>query len=222
MITQPSHAALSGEFAAKMQGAQFPPLDAAVVRAIALHDAGWGAPDAQAIMQSRSDRQGCPKSFIACGVKEFVAAWEKSIDVAEASSSPAGGYMVSRHFARIAEQGARQLAESDRQIASAFLEREAVRQKRLAAQQNRSIEALELLTDVLQFCDLLSLYACCGARENVEFPAYFGIKARLTVEGDSYKLEPALIEPGAKFQVAALRHPATKEESGREITITFK
>ena len=45
MITQPSHAALAGEFAAKMTGAQLPKLDAALVRAIALHDAGWGIPD---------------------------------------------------------------------------------------------------------------------------------------------------------------------------------
>jgi len=221
LITQPSHAALAGDFAAKMTGMQLPQLDAALVRAIAMHDAGWGAPDAQAIMQSRSDRQGCPKSFIACSVKDFVAAWEKSIEMAEASSSPAGGYMVSRHFARIAEQNARLLPENDRLIASAFLEHEAARQKRQAAQQDRSIDALEQLTDVLQFCDLLSLYVCCGARENVEFPEYFGVKARLTVDADGYKLEPALIEPGAKFAVAALRHPTTKEESGRETTIVF-
>ena len=219
LITQPSHAALAGEFAAKMNGLQLPQLDAAVVRAIAMHDAGWGAPDAQAIMQSRSDRQGCPKSFIACSVKDFVAAWEKSIEMAEAASSPAGGYMVSRHFARIAEQNAQLLPEADRQIAAAFLEQEAVRRKQLAAQQDRSIETLEQLTDVLQFCDLLSLYVCCGARDNVEFPAYFGVKVRLTTQDNGYKLEPAVIEPGATFQVAALRHPASKEVSGREIEI---
>jgi uncharacterized protein DUF3891 len=218
LITQPSHAALAGEFAAKMNGPQLPQLDAAVVRAIAMHDAGWGAPDAQAIMQSRSDRQGCPKSFIACSVKDFVAAWEKSIEMAEAASSPAGRYMVSRHFARIAEQNARLLPEADRQIASSFLEHEAARQKQLAAQQDRSIETLEQLTDVLQFCDLLSLYVCCGARENVEFPAYFGVRVRLITQDNGYKLEPAVIEPGTTFQVAALRHPATKEVSGREIS----
>ena len=219
MITQPSHAALAGEFAAKMTGPQFPQIDTALIRAIALHDAGWGGPDAQAIMQSRSDRQGCPKSFVACSVKDFVAAWDKSIEIAEISSSPAGGYMVSRHFARIAEQNERLLPESDRQIASAFLERESARQKQLAAQQDRSIETLELLTDVLQFCDLFSLYVCCGAQENVEFPKYFGMNVRLTVEDHGYKLEPALIPPGATFHVAALRHPASREISGREIEI---
>ena len=221
MITQPSHAALSGEFAARMTCAQAPKLDAALVRAIALHDAGWGVPDAQAIMQSRSISQGSPKSFIACSVGEFLAAWEKSIDVAE-SACPAGGYMVSRHFVRIAEHGAAQIADGDRHNVASFLEHEAARQKQLAGKQNHSAEELESLTDVLQFCDLLSLYVCSGARERVEFPEYFGTKARLTVEADGYKLEPQWIEPGTTFAVAALRHPATKEVSGREITIKIK
>jgi hypothetical protein len=222
MITQPSHAALAGEFATRMTYAQTPKLDAALARAIALHDAGWGVPDSQTIMQSRSISHGCPKSFIACGVSEFVAAWEKSIDIAEAASSPAGGYLVSRHFVRLAEHGAAQIADVDRHKVARFLEQEAIRQKQLAAKQNHSAEELELLTDVLQFCDLLSLYVCSGAREHVAFPEYFGTKARLAIEADGYRLEPPLIEPGAEFRVAALRHPATKEVSGREITITIK
>jgi hypothetical protein len=218
MITQPSHAALAGEFAGKMTGAHVAELDSALVRAIALHDAGWGVPDAQAIMSSRSVQQGCPRSFIDCKVSDFVAAWEKSIDIAE-SAGPAGGYIVSRHFARIAEHGAAKIAEGDHQQITRFLEHEAVRQKRLAAKQNHSSEELELLTDVLQFCDLLSLYVCSGARANAEFPEYFGLKARLNVETEGYRLEPPLIEPETEFRVAALRHPATKEESGQEMGI---
>jgi hypothetical protein len=126
---------------------------------------------------------------------------------------------VSRHFARIAEHGAVKFAEGDRQITTRFLERETARQKQLAAKQSHSAEELELLTDVLQFCDLLSLYVCSGARENVEFPEYFGLKALLTAEAEGYRLEPPLIEPGTEFRVAALRHPATKEVSGLEIEI---
>ncbi|HXA83894.1 MAG TPA: DUF3891 family protein [Candidatus Dormibacteraeota bacterium] len=218
MITQPSHAALAGEFAARMTGVDLPNLDAPVIRAIALHDAGWGTPDAQAIMQSRSVNQGRPKSFIACGVAEFVNAWEKSIDIA-ASASAAGGYIVSRHFERIAKVNASKISEGDRQIAESFLQKEAARQAQLAARQEHTPKELEALTDVLQFCDLLSLYVCCGARQNVEFPEYFGIKARLTVEAHSYRVDPILIEPGTEFVVAALRHPATKEASGQEIKI---
>jgi Protein of unknown function (DUF3891) len=218
MITQPSHAALAGEFAGKMTGPHVAKLDSAVVRAIALHDAGWGVPDAQAIMLSRSVQQGCPRSFIDCKVSEFVAAWEKSIDIA-GSAGPAGGYIVSRHFARIAEHGGAKIAEGDRHRITRFLEHETVRQKELAEKQSRSLEELELLTDALQFCDLLSLYVCSGARENAEFPEYFGLKARLTVEAEGYRLEPQVIESGAVFAVAALRHPTTKEVSGQEIEV---
>jgi hypothetical protein len=218
MITQPSHAALAGEFAAKLTGVDLPALDAQIIRSIALHDAGWGILDAQAIMRSRSVSQGPPTSFINCDVGEFVNAWEKSIDVA-ASASPAGGYIVSRHFERIAKVNASRVPEESREAAERFLQNEAARQKQLAARQNYTAKELEELTDVLQFCDLLSLYVCCGAQQNVEFPEYFGIKARLSVQPDSYTLDPILIEPGTEFAVAALRHPATKEVSGREIEI---
>jgi hypothetical protein len=164
--------------------------------------------------------QGSPKSFIACNAGEFINAWEKSIDIAE-SSGPAGGYIVSRHFARIAEFGITKYPASDRNRAQRFLEHEAGRQKHLAAKQDYSPAELEQLTDVLQFCDLLSLYVCSGARDNAEFPQYFGMKVRLTVEAEGYRLEPQIIEPGSEFRVAALRHPTTKGESGREIAIKF-
>src|ERR1041385_4077429 len=41
----------------------------------------------------------------------ILAAWEKSIDVA-ASTGPAGGYIVSRHFYRLAEQRVGHSAEN--------------------------------------------------------------------------------------------------------------
>ena len=218
MITQPSHAALAGELAARMAGVNVPNLDAPIIRAFALHDAGWGVSDAQAIMQSRSVGQGAPRSFVACSVDEFVNAWEKSIDVA-ASASASGGLIVSRHFERIARAHSPKSSQGDSQTMESFLRNEAARQARLAAKQEHTPEELEALTDVLQFCDLLSLYVCCGARQNVEFPEYFGIRARLTVEANSYRIDPILIEPGTEFVVAALRHPATKEASGKQIEI---
>jgi len=223
MITQPSHAALAGDFAQKIVAPQAPKADAALVRAIALHDAGWGIPDAQAIMQSRSVRQSCPKSFVECSVSEFLTAWEKSIDIAE-SAGPAGGYIVSRHFYRLAEQRVNHAAQknSDRDQLTRFIENESRRQNQLAARQERAPAELESLTDLLQFCDLLSLYVCSGAEDKAEFPEYFEIKARLTVENGVYRLDPPILESGAKFAVAALRHPATKEESGRSMEIAFQ
>ena len=221
MITQPCHAALSGEIAAKLTGTQVPRLEPELVRAIALHDAGWGMPDAQAVMQSRSAGVQCPKAFLEAGVADFVAAWTQSIETAR-STSPAGAYMVSRHFWRIGKHRFDTAHDTagDRGKLQAFLEAEARRQKKLAGKQQRTVAELETLTDVLQFCDLLSLYFCCGAKENVAFPEYFGVRVKLGTEADGYRLEPALVESGATFSVAALRHPATKDTSGQQVKFT--
>jgi hypothetical protein len=220
MITQPSHAALAGDIAARLRDPRIPKLEAELIRAIALHDAGWGMPDAQAIMRSRSNQGATPRSFLQTEVAEFLAAWSQSIDIVQ-PVSPAGGYMVSRHFSRLAEHRVTHGhdAGSDSKKLKKFLDHERQRQKKLAAKQSRSIDELEQLTDLLQFCDLLSLYICSGARENVEFPQYFGVQARILAEAERYQLDPPLLDPGVQFSVAALRHPATREESSREIVV---
>ncbi len=220
MITQPSHAALAGDLADRLTAPRVPKLEAELVRAIALHDAGWGIPDAQAVMRSRSSHADCPKSFLDVGVTEFVEAWTQSIEMAQ-PVSPAGGYIVSRHFWRLGEHRLERGddSENDRKKLRSFLSHEIARQKRPASKQARSTDELELLTDVLQFCDLLSLYICSGARDSVQFPEYFGMAARLSLVGESYQLDPPLIASGAPFTVARLRHPATKEKSGEEMKI---
>ena len=222
MITQPSHAALAGEIASKLRAEQVPQLEPEIVRAIALHDAGWGMPDAQVIMRSRAVQQSPPKSFLQVSVSEFLTAWTQSIEVA-LSTSPAGGYIVSRHFWRLAEHRLKSTEDSqqDRSRLEEFVQFEGERQKKLAGKQSRSADKLEALADVLQFCDLLSLYLCCGARQDVAFPEYFGMKLKLRIEPETYALEPALIESGTKFSVAALRHPAAKEKSGNELKFRF-
>jgi hypothetical protein len=214
LITQPSHAVLAGELAAKISSPRLPRLDDALVRAIAMHDAGWGVPDARAIVRSRSTPQHRPESFIEVPAVQFLEAWEESIAAAQ-GVSPAGGYIVSRHFCRIAEPRAKSGSEA-KQV-QAFLDRESQRQKRLAAKQSLETTELERLTDLLQFCDLLSLYICCGAREKVVFPEYFGISVRLAPEESGFKLDPPLITSGAQFSVAALRHPATESVSSEQI-----
>jgi hypothetical protein len=221
MITQPSHAALAGEIAAKLDGPPIPKLDADLIRAIALHDAGWGMPDAETITHGRSAGSR-PKSFLETPVAEFLDAWAQSIQVAQSTGS-AGGYIVSRHFSALAtHRTLHQVVDtgSERELIQRFLLNEEKRQKRLASRQGRTAEELEQLTQVLQFCDLLSLYICSGARDSVEFPHYFGVRVRLQVEGEGYRLEPALVAR-SQLQVAALWHPATKERSGKEIGITI-
>src|SRR5436305_3808768 len=76
LVTQPSHAALSGELAAHFCGQQLPAPELQLVRAIALHDAGWRMTDAQAIQQSRARAPLQPESFIAMSVPHFLAAWQ--------------------------------------------------------------------------------------------------------------------------------------------------
>lgn len=224
LITQPSHAALAAELAANVSASQLPAADPDILRAIALHDAGWGIPDAQAIMKSRSVHPLKPQSFVAMAVAQFLEAWEGSIKTAELVS-PAGGYIVSRHFYRLAQHRvdtARKESRQDSQRLQSFLTSEERRQKKLAAKQPLSIEQLEQLTDLLQFCDLLSLYLCCGASENVEFPEYFELKLRVTNKGEGYECAPPIIKGGAEFAVAALRYPATNEVSSREIRIKIE
>src|SRR5215472_3683640 len=97
MITQPSHAALAGQLADRLNSPNFPKLEADLIRAIAMHDAGWGMPDAQAVARSRSSRHESPQSFLDSSVPEFLAAWTQSIDIVQPICH-AGGYIVSRHF----------------------------------------------------------------------------------------------------------------------------
>jgi Protein of unknown function (DUF3891) len=222
MITQPSHGALAGEIAARLKHVGIPKLEAEVVRAIALHDAGWGMPDAQAVMRSRAVQQSPPKSFLQVTVPEFLAAWTQSIEVAQ-STSPAGGYIVSRHFQRLAEHrlALSEDPQQDRSLLHDFVNFESARRAKLAAKQGRTEEELEVLADVLQFCDLLSLYLCSGARDNVEFPEYFGVKARLTAGQGGFRMDPPLVEGGTQFAVATLRHPAIKGDSGREMNFAI-
>jgi hypothetical protein len=221
MMTQPSHAALAGELAGKLAASRFPVPDDQVLRAIALHDAGWGLPDAQAITQSRAARPHRPQSFLSMSVPLFLEAWLKSIETAE-SISAAGGYVVSRHFWRLAEHRIRSEQNPQRQRIESFLKNEERRQKKLADRQSLSKQELEDLTDLLQFCDLLSLYFCCGSRQNVVFPSYFGIDLRITRQDEIYKLDPPLIAEETAFAVAALKYPPSKEESSRAIEIKVR
>ena len=223
LITQPSHAALAGELAANICAPDFPSLDTQLLQAIALHDAGWGIPDAQALVKSRSVHPHQPQSFIAAGAAQFAEAWKSSIETCQ-SVSQAGGYIVSRHFWRLANERGPATAQGkqDQRILESFLKNEEQRQKKLAAKQERSIQELERLTDLLQFCDLLSLYLCCGATDNVVFPEYLGVQLRVSQRGDHYRLDPTVLKSGAQFAVAALRYPATKQESSREIKVRIE
>jgi len=218
LITQPSHAALASALAERIAAPEFPRPDPQMIQAIALHDAGWGVPDAQAVQKSRANVQYKAGSFLDAGAVQLAAIWQESIDTAK-SVSAAGGYVVSRHFDRVARWRIASASDSpqDRRKLETFVSAETERRKKLAAKQPLSIEKLERLTDLLQFVDLLSLYLCCGTQENVIFPEYFGVQVRVANEPDGFRVTPGIFESGTQFTVAALRHPAEGGESGREM-----
>src|SRR3954469_17803846 len=78
LITQPSHSALSGEIAAKLRPEIFGAFDESTIRAIALHDAGWGASDSGQIKASRDLKAKTNQavfSFLGVAPRVAVAAW---------------------------------------------------------------------------------------------------------------------------------------------------
>ena len=166
IITQPHHAALAGEIAANIGPPLGTVLEQEIIQGIALHDEGWAPFDAQVPADSHH-----LVSFFAVAADTALAAWRASIVCARRAGAMAGA-IVSRHFWRIASGRISQGKDSPRELEmlECFLREEKARQQQLV---NGCWQQLEAFTDVLQFCDLLSLYLCCGATEDVSFPQLF-------------------------------------------------
>ena len=206
LITQPDHAALAGDLATAISVPEIPELDAEILQAISLHDKGWAPFDAEDPSPSTSQR---PRSFFEVEPAKILLAWSGSIEIAELTS-PIGGILVSEHFCRIGRaflpsiRGGRPACE----MVGRFLEGEAERQRRLFFMQRRSEEEINLLFDVLQFCDLISLYLCCGCQEPIEFPQRFhGQSFRARREGELCRIEPPLFGARLSLGVNARKYP---------------
>ena len=219
LIAQPDHAALAGDLASRFATALIPELDPVVVRAIALHDSGWARLDGGergtgrdlevSLRDPKLDSTGRPLSFLEMPPGEFLRAWADSIQTAE-TVGPAGGVIVSRHFCRLAQSRLHSCRDTreDMERLRSFFQYEEGRQQRLLPLDSRTSPELDLLTDVLQFCDLLSLYLCCGASENVQFPQQFhGQVIRLEREGGLARLQPQLFSSGCSLGVTARGYP---------------
>ena len=78
----------------------------------------------------------CAPAFIQCTLGELITSWTQSVDIAQ-TTSPAGGYMVSRHFWRLAEHrlAAGRDSSAARSQLKDFLDDETERQQELAARQ---------------------------------------------------------------------------------------
>jgi len=207
LVTQPSHAALAGDLAAALREELFGPIDASVARSIALHDAGWSMYDAEQIQHLRSQPKAKPSSFLDASSDRFLQAWTGSIETA-AKFAFIGGYIVSRHFERLSlrtdQKGSTKV--------EGFRKQEKERQQKLKKNIDQDDAVLERLVDALQFCDVLSLYLCCGSPRTVKFE-----KPAITVsrKGDEYRLDPSPFRAPRQFSFSALRHPVLNGKKGQ-------
>ena len=216
LVRQPHHALLSGQLVERFTIPQMPQVTEEIVRGISLHDEGWAAFDSGSErLRATSARYsganvalnaaGKPLCFLDIKAGDFLRAWQESIEAAEAVA-PIAGLMVSGHFFRLGKFGVSAGAynEEDTRRINEFLEGEESRRQRLLLHETRSREEVEYWTDVLQFCDLLSLFLCCGSEESVEFPQQITADKRtvnLHVSDGVYALSPSPFAEEVEFSL---------------------
>lgn len=175
LVTQPDHAKLSGAVAAVLDHERLPYITDEAVEAIATHDAGWLPLDGAAPrpILPPYEAEGHLRSFLTTPPELFLRAWTGSISHAE-QIGPTAGTMVSQHFERLAQFRLQRAEDFPEDVARLhrFLAQESSRQLRLRKSSDQS-HAAQLL-QLMQFCDLISLYLCCGVDIPLEFPQQFG------------------------------------------------
>jgi len=229
LIAQPDHAALAGELAAHFAEPDFPARDPDVVQAIALHDAGWakydgggeaGGASKGAPPQWQRDSSGRPLSFLQAPVNIFVEAWTDSIHRAQEKAGAIGGLMVSGHFRRLAEYRRNSVEDTpeDSALLHRFLVNETQQDEARFRRQSRSRSEVERLVDLLQLCDLLSLYLCSGSRASIEFPQKIASRPMiLRRKGELCRLNPSPFREELSLGVPARRHPASRTEPNTRV-----
>ncbi len=223
LIAQPDHAALAGDLAAQCDAPRYTHLEDDIVCAIALHDAGWAKYDGGGTGGGGQvntpapprDPKGRPLSFLQALVPMFLEAWIASIQCAEEKAGAIGGLMVSGHFRRLAEHRLKSVEDSPEDTAclQAFLKSEAQQEEARLRRQPRSRADVERLVDLLQFCDLLSLYLCCGSLASVQFPQALGSRSMvLRRDGELCLLDPSPFREEISLGVPARRDPVSRSE----------
>jgi hypothetical protein len=234
LIAQNDHAVLSGALARSFRSPLLPPISRDVAQAIDVHDAGWATREQHTGKPVIAmTRDGKPACFLDATPAEFIETWVGSIKHA-AGLSPLGGLLVSHHFSRLCEHRLNVKIDPPQEtsLLRAFLEEQRSKQKHLRAEPGSAEAAssdseIETLVDLLQFCDLLSLYLCAGAFEPAEFPQQFrGRTIRIAPERGGYILEPSLFASeersekpaeGIRFSVPATRFPVQGNERKPEM-----
>ena len=215
-VTQPDHARLSGELAAALDPNLIHHISEAVARAIGMHDIGWmpydgdaGSPQAPKALDS-----GVAISFVNSEPETFLPAWLGSIQAAQ-STGPLGGLIVSAHFQRLTtpylESG--KGTPEQRSRVEQFLHRERARVDRLLPQAGLRPGEIEALIQVLQFCDLASLYWCANPLAPIELPQVLnGSRVQFSCEGGRFRMAPNLLKHALTLEIPCVRFMDGKPE----------
>lgn len=218
LITQPDHARLSGELAALFRAPFMPEVKQAIAKAIAVHDDGW----ARRFSFERDLRgdpprtnTGRPQHFMQVTVEESIAAWTGSIKAA-GEVNRLGEYMVSAHFSRIGRTRIQMEVDTpeDLRHLEGFVREEEEWQAKHEAEIGLSHETLSEYVDLLQFCDLLSLYLCCGTTKPAEFPQEFnGEKICIRYDDGVYYTSPTVFgDTPQRFYLPVRAYPSPEAE----------
>ncbi len=226
LVGQPDHAKLSGEIAAKITASFFPKIDESTARAISAHDAGWAQFPFERDLQGEPPRTqtGRPQHFMQVSLAEALAAWEGSIKAA-GEISPLGEYMVSAHFSRIGHMRLQMEVDSteDTKLLKNFIRGEEEYQAKLAAKTGLGQDDLNSYVDLLQFCDVLSLYLCSGSKEPADFPQEFqGRSISLRYEDGVYRTSPSIFNETQRFHIPVRVYPSKGGEGKTRVGFHLK
>lgn len=199
LISQVEHARVSGELVANMRES----FADEVVDAIAHHDDGWAAWEAQPKLNPEI---GAPFSFLEMPVAAALVIWDHSIAAAE-KFGPLAAYMVAGHFYNLL--GNSEHAKDP--LANAWLT--AKRKQRttwldewVRADSAASLDFAKTAQQLLLVADLFSLWLCCEAPLATDEPSILG--------NSSMKLQTGVLKEAYRFSV---REPgvAKSASSGR-------
>jgi hypothetical protein len=218
LITQPDHARLSGELAALIRAPFMPEVKQSIAKAIAAHDDGWAHRFAFE-RDLRGDppltNTGRPQHFMQVTAEESIAAWTGSIKAA-GEINRLGEYMVSAHFSRIGRTRIQMEVDTPEDVRhlEGFVHEEEEWQAKHQPEIGLSEEKLSEYVDLLQFCDLLSLYLCCGTTQAAEFPQEFNCeKISIRYEDGVYYTAPALFaDSPQRFYLPVRVYPSPEAE----------
>jgi hypothetical protein len=197
IIFQAEHSILAGQLALALDGQAFGELPLEVIEATEQHDFGWNISDEGQVEQLG---RRSPRPFPDLSVDETLPSWRQSIAHAQ-HTGPLAYVLISRHFTLLG------MGEPGR---AEFLRSENERRAEAEHELPYATTDLDRWTAALGFCDLLSLYLCCGSREPAQFPmahpaspeAAHANRTVLTWQDDSPAFMPAMLKPGSRVAIS--------------------